>query len=215
MLTAGIPEDKIPAAIAQFLASGEASKLFQRFVKNHTAYTPAISAFQWSLQDLDPAAPKDPRKRFVAKSLRDFSKTHPLAPADLKAMQAMFPQLLKVVGRMSDDGVLLLAGTDIAGPRIPGFSVHDELSMLVQAGLTPLQALQTATLNPAVVLNATKDYGSVEAGKIADLVLLDANPLEDIANVDRISAVVLRGKLFGRADLDRLLRQAQQTADQN
>ena len=215
MVLAGIPEEKISAAIAQFLASGTADALFARFVKNHTAYTPAISQFEWSLQDADPSAPKDPRKRYVAKSLRDFFLTqHPLAPDDLKAMQKMFPELVKVVGRMNRDGVLLLAGTDIAGSRIPGFSLHDELSMLVKAGLNPLQALQTATLNPAIVLNRTQDFGSIEAGKIADLVLLDANPLENIDNTGRISAVVLKGRLLRRSDLDKLLQDAQQLANQ-
>jgi len=133
----------------------------------------------------------------------------------LKAMQKMFPELVKVVGRMNRDGVLLLAGTDIAGSRIPGFSLHDELSMLVKAGLNPLQALQTATLNPAIVLNRTQDFGSIEAGKIADLVLLDANPLENIDNTGRISAVVLKGRLLRRSDLDKLLQDAQQLANQN
>jgi len=133
----------------------------------------------------------------------------------LKAMQKMFPELVKVVGRMNRDGVLLLAGTDIAGSRIPGFSLHDELSMLVKAGLNPLQALQTATLNPAIVLNRTQDFRSIEAGKIADLVLLDANPLENIDNTGRISAVVLKGRLLRRSDLDKLLQDAQQLANQN
>jgi imidazolonepropionase-like amidohydrolase len=66
---------------------------------------------------------------------------------------------------MDRDGVRMLAGTDIVGPQIPGFSVHDELSTLVRAGLTTLQALQTATQNPALVLNRTQDFGSVEAAK--------------------------------------------------
>jgi imidazolonepropionase-like amidohydrolase len=215
MLTAGISEQEIPDAISDFLASDAPDKLFQRFVKNRTAYTPAIAMFQWSLQDADPSAPKDMRKRYVAKSLRDFSLTHPLAHDDLKSLQRMFPGLTKVVERMSRDGVLLLAGTDIAGPRIPGFSVHDELSMLVKAGLTPFQALQTATLNPAAAIHRTKDFGTLEPGRFADIVLLDANPLENIDNTQRIAAVVARGRLFRRQDLDDLLRQAQRLADQN
>jgi imidazolonepropionase-like amidohydrolase len=152
---------------------------------------------------------------YVAKSQRNFFAQHPIAASDLRAMEAMAPEMAKVVGRMSRDGVLLLAGTDIAGPRIPGFSLPDELSMLVKAGLTPLQALQTATLNPAVVLHSTNDLGTVEPGKVADVVLLDANPLEDIGNTRRISAVVVRGRLFRRSDLDGLLRKAQRLANQN
>ena len=108
---------------------------------------------------------------------------------------------------------MLLAGTDIAGARIPGFSLHDELAMLVTAGLTPMQALQTATINPAVVLNQTKDRGTVETGRIADLVLLEKNPLSDIRNTTQISAVVLRGRLFTRADLDALLALGQRLAN--
>ena len=153
--------------------------------------------------------------RYVAKSQRNFFAQHPFAASDLRAMEAMTPEMVKVVGLMSRDGVLLLAGTDIAGPRIPGFSLQDELSMLVKAGLRPLQALQTATLNPAVVIHRTKDFGAVEVGKFADLVLLDANPLEDIGNTQRISAVIVRGRVFRRNDLDHLLREAHELANQN
>ncbi len=147
-------------------------------------------------------------------SLRDFLQTHPLQPDDLKAMKRIFPELLKVVARMQQDGVMLLAGTDIAGPRIPGFSLQDELSVLVQAGLTPLQALQTATLNPATVLEKTTASGTVEPGKIADLVLLDANPLEDIHNANGINEVIVDGILYRRVDLDGMLRDAEIRAEQ-
>jgi len=88
---------------------------------------------------------------------------------------------------------------------MPGFSLHDELGLMVKAGLTPMQALQTATLNPARFLGTEKDYGTVEKGKVADLVLLDANPLDDIANTTKIASVVYGGKLFPRAALDKML----------
>jgi imidazolonepropionase-like amidohydrolase len=78
--------------------------------------------------------------------------------------------------------------------------------LFVRAGLTPMQALQTATRNPALFLNRLVDTGTVEKGKRADLVLLDANPLEDIANTRRIRAVVLAGRYFARPDLDQMLR---------
>lgn len=83
----------------------------------------------------------------------------------------------------------------------PGFGLHDELRLLVEAGLTPLQVLQSATLNPARFLGRTDDLGTVEAGKLADLVLLDANPLEDIGNTRRIRAVVVDGRLLERPAL--------------
>jgi imidazolonepropionase-like amidohydrolase len=111
-------------------------------------------------------------------------------------------------------GVPFMAGTDTAaGVHIfPGFSLHQELALFVQAGLTPMQALQTATRNPAQFMGRLADMGTVEKGKFADLILLDANPLDDIANTRRIRAVVLAGRYFGRAELDHMLRQVQEAA---
>ena len=101
---------------------------------------------------------------------------------------------------------MLLAATDVGVPfQVPGISLHVELERLVEAGLTPLEALQTATLNPARVLALTESSGSIGPGKFADLVLLDANPLEDIRNTQKIHAVVANGRLFRRADLDQIL----------
>jgi imidazolonepropionase-like amidohydrolase len=87
----------------------------------------------------------------------------------------------------------------------PGFSLHDELTLLVQAGLSPMEALQAATLNPARFLGKEKDLGTVEKGKIADLVVLDANPLEEIGNSRKIDAVVLNGKLLPKPELQKML----------
>lgn len=113
---------------------------------------------------------------------------------------------LKIVSLMYGAGVQFLAGTDNPGAyTFPGFSLHDELALFVEAGLSPLQALQTATLLPARYLNATDSLGHVAAGKVADLVLLDANPLEDIRNTRRINAVVVNGRYFDQAALKRLL----------
>jgi imidazolonepropionase-like amidohydrolase len=88
----------------------------------------------------------------------------------------------------------------------PGFSLHDELGLLVRAGLTPLEALQTATINPAEFFGMQGALGTVEQGKVADLVLLNANPLENIANTKRIAAVIANGRLFDRAALNALLQ---------
>jgi imidazolonepropionase-like amidohydrolase len=101
---------------------------------------------------------------------------------------------------------MLLAATDVGIPMlVPGLSLHEELVLLVQAGLAPFEALQTATVNPAQVLGTADSMGTIEPGKLADLVLLDANPLVDIANTQRIRAVIAAGRLYRRADLDRLL----------
>jgi imidazolonepropionase-like amidohydrolase len=106
---------------------------------------------------------------------------------------------------MREAGVPLLAGTDTPSPfSFPGSGLHDELELLVEAGLSPLEALQTATRNPARFLGRLRDLGTVEKGKLADLVLLDADPLKHIGNTRRISAVVIGGRLLDRRALDRL-----------
>ncbi len=104
-------------------------------------------------------------------------------------------------------GVPLMAGTDTAaGLHIfPGFRSHEELALFVEAELTPMQALQTATLNPARFMNRLSDMGTIEQGKLADLVLLDADPLDDIRNTFKIRAVILAGRYFDRGALDRML----------
>lgn len=105
-------------------------------------------------------------------------------------------------------GVGLLTGTDANYNQINvfyGFSVHNELALLADAGLTPLEALRTATLNPARYLNATDSLGTVAAGKLADLVVLDADPLINIRYTREIHAVVANGRLFDRRAIDSLL----------
>ena len=113
---------------------------------------------------------------------------------------------LEIVRMMAEAGVPLLAGSDVANPfSFYGAGLHDELGLFVEAGLSPLEALQTATLNPARFLSATDSLGTLETGKLADLVLLDANPLQDIRNVRHPRAVVLNGEFLNRSFLDSLL----------
>jgi imidazolonepropionase-like amidohydrolase len=111
-------------------------------------------------------------------------------------------------------GVQFLAGTN--GPStnsFPGFSLHQELELLVKGGFTPLQALQTATFNPALYMAKLDKYGVVERGRIANMVLLDDNPLSDIRNTQKISGVVLRGTYLSRGELDEMLAHVEQWAN--
>ena len=118
----------------------------------------------------------------------------------------------KVVTRdMAAAGVGILAGCDAL---IAGFCVHDELATMVRAGMTPVAALQAATANPARYLKMEQTLGTVAVGRRADLVLLEGNPLDDMANIRRIRAVVLGGRLLERTDLDRLLSEARLAAAQ-
>ncbi|MBK8550222.1 MAG: amidohydrolase family protein [Ignavibacteria bacterium] len=109
-----------------------------------------------------------------------------------------YEQILTLLKPMKDGGVKFLAGSDYPNPYCyPGFSLHEELRLFVEkAGFTPLDALQTATINPAVFFKVDKDLGNVETGKIASFLLLGANPLENINNTKKINAVILRGKFY-------------------
>ena len=113
---------------------------------------------------------------------------------------------LGLIKKMYDAKIPFLAGTD--APQgydlVPGASIHRELQLFVRAGLTPLQALQTATLNPAIFFGKLADWGAVAAGKTADLVVLTRNPLVDIANTRSVAAVVADGRYYSPRDLDRL-----------
>jgi len=114
---------------------------------------------------------------------------------------------------LHDAGARMLAGSDaLAVGVFPGFGLHDELESMVDAGLTPAEALVSATLEPARYLQATDSLGTIEPGKVADLVLLGGNPLEDIRNTRRIQAVIVRGRWFDRRALDHLLDQAAESA---
>jgi imidazolonepropionase-like amidohydrolase len=104
-------------------------------------------------------------------------------------------------------GIMLLAGTQSSYDSVgtPGLILHDELALFVQAGLSPFEALKTATLNPAKFMRREKDLGTIEMGKLADLVLLDSNPLADISNTRKINSVVVNGRLLNRNTLDKIL----------
>ena len=103
---------------------------------------------------------------------------------------------------MHKAGVQIMAGSDFSDwGTVPGIDLHNELALLVEAGFTPLEALQSATLNPAKFLGKTDGFGTIQVGRTADLVLVDMNPLEDISHTRKIHALVLRGKFFPLASI--------------
>jgi hypothetical protein len=170
-----------------------------------------LDQLDWDHQSLDKYVPAYWRE-VTWKRFKD--EMMPGITADPVALRKQaYAASLKRMDEMHRTGVRFLAGTD-AAPAIyvlPGFSLHDELSIFVDAGFTPMEALQTATSNPAEFLGR-KDSGDVAAGYEADLVLLSANPVDDIHNTQKINGVVAAGKFFDRTALDRLLEQAQKAA---
>jgi imidazolonepropionase-like amidohydrolase len=132
----------------------------------------------------------------------------------LETRKKFIERELEFVQLLHKAGVPFLAGTDTPpGVYIfPGFSLHEELQRFVAAGFTPLEALQTATLNPAQFFHMEDQLGTVEKGKIADLVFLDANPLQDIHNTQRVSGVILNGQFFSKSDLQKILQRVEVSA---
>ena len=194
--------DDVKTLVSTYNGS-KASDLFSKFVANRTFVTPTLVRAA-----VERPSVSDPRVKYFSPALRDYTfppSTRPPDPAVLEAQKLMYEYHQRLVKAMQSSGVKLLAGTDSS---FFGSAVHDEL---VKAGLTPMQALQTATRNPADYFGNLDSMGTIEKGKRADLVLLDANPLVAIDNVRKISAVVVNGRLLDRKALDRMLVQVQST----
>ena len=195
----------------------KAAGLFALLKRNGTWQCPTLTLLHMFAYGDDPAARKDTRLRYLPRQVSeswDPSKVDGAhTPEDFAFAKREFQKDLEVVGAMQRAGVGILAGTDTPNPLcFPGFSLHEELRFLVKSGLTPMEALQAATLSPARFLKKERDLGTVEQGKIADLVLLDANPLEDIENTTKITAVVQGGKLYPRSSLDEMLSSVESAA---
>jgi imidazolonepropionase-like amidohydrolase len=151
-------------------------------------------------------------------ALLDERMTPPIpnpTPAQLEAIHAKYRATIRPFTALIQGGARFVTGTDIpVKPLVPGFALHHELFALVEAGLTPMQAIQAATRNSAQAAGRGDSVGTIEPGKRADLVLLDADPTADIRNSRRISAVVTRGRLLNRARLDGLLAESEAWAKQ-
>jgi imidazolonepropionase-like amidohydrolase len=192
--------------------STKAAALFARLRRNGTWQVPTLVVLYQAGESVDAGHPAtDSLGAYIPRGLREY--WHALPAEVAVKMGALYRMHAELVDQLNRAGVSMLAGSDCPNPYVyPGFSLHDEMGLLVQAGLTPAEALRTATINPARFLGVTDSLGSVATGKIADLVLLDANPLDDIANTKRIRAVIQGGRLVDRRALDDLLAHAKALA---
>ncbi len=175
-----------------------------------------LSHFQALLQDTTGAL--HPLRPYLsAFLLADWKEqVDEVTPQRTAYFRQFWPVGLKHIREMQQSGVRIMAGSDVAVLNVfPGASLHEELRLLVDSvGMSPMDALASATRRPAEWLGLADSVGTIAPGKVADLILLDGDPLRDINNTRRINAVMLRGRLFQRADLDALLAEVGRMPDQ-
>jgi hypothetical protein len=193
----------------------KAASLFAALKRNHTWQCPTLTVNRSIVNLDDPTFTEDPRLKYMSREIREMwnpkndFRWKDRTAEDYAQGRLTYQKLIEVVGKMRRSGVEFLAGTDVGNPYcFPGFSLHDELALLVGAGLSPMEALQSATRNPARFLGMENEFGTVRKGRLAGLVLLDADPLADIRNTTRINSVVVNGRLLDRSGLDKLLAEA-------
>ena len=185
-----------------------------------TAYTPTHVASigqDWTL--LSGAYRDDERVRYIVAPQRWIWRfvanmsVSGIDAQDRATLEAYYRASLKLTQRANAQGVTVLAGADALDPYVVhGFGLHDELAQLVLAGLTPAQVLKTATWNPVRHLGFERHFGTLETGKMADMLLLDGNPIEDIRHLQKIDSLFYDGKHYSRQDLDAMLAFAQDQA---
>ena len=211
----GFPE---PRGLFDTYSDAKAANLFAAFVRTGTWQTPTLALVHGFAYGDELS--KDPRLKYMPESWRktanprDEPYMRDMPPGEFTAfvtrVRALLQRYKQLVRDMHKAGVMFLAGTDIGlnNPVLPGVGLHQELELLVESGFTPLEALETATKNPATYFGVTNQLGTLEVGKVADIVMLDANPLADIRNTQKVRAVIMRGRYFSRADLDGMLERA-------
>lgn len=207
---------RVQATALETYDEKKAADLIARFAKNQTWQCPTLTVLRSNAYLGDENFRRDGRVKYIPRlmqqrwNFRLANRRGGDSDVEKKVLQKQF----EIVGAMQKAGVPILAGTDTGNPFcFPGFSLHEELALLVIAGLTPIEALRSATLNPAKFFGLDQTLGTIEQGKIADLVLLDANPLVDIRNTQRINAVVSNGRLYDRKALDKMLGEAEVSAN--
>jgi hypothetical protein len=210
------PTRSTAAFLHDSFSAAKLRALADRLKKNQTIVVPTLSNY-WSRYEPrtehSVLAAAD-RLSYVPAGYVGFWRGLGEPPRGDEDARLLFEQSLIAVRELHMAGVTILPGTDVGVPfQVPGFSLHDELSLLVKAGLPEMEVLEAATRNPARVFGIT-DQGTIEPGMRADLLLLDSNPLEKIDNVSKIRTVVARGRVFQRDELDTMLGEIRRAASE-
>jgi imidazolonepropionase-like amidohydrolase len=205
------PRFPVQAALGR-CSSQDLAPLYARFVRNQTWVTPTFAgAYQIAGWPND-VVPGDSLAHYLPDSLLRFvQQIFPMPdsiPIGADSIgRAVYAKRLAQVATMHRAGVRILTGTDAPLRNSPpGFGLHEELLLLTRGGLSPFEVIRAATLEPARYLGMLDSAGTIASGKLADLVLLDANPLRDIRNTRRIAAVVANGRLYDANERQKLLR---------
>ncbi len=190
-------------------SEAEQNKIIEAFIENKAAFVPTLVAWTERLVPLekakaivaDDANKIDYRRKYTSPELIEYwgvqlEPRKPLSEKGLEGWTNAIDSMAKDIGIMHRKGVRVTPGTDLAVPLVfPGFSLHDELKMFVtKIGMTPMQAIESATKTPAEFMGMQNCLGTIEKGKIADIVLLDANPLDNINNIRKVNSVIVQGK---------------------
>jgi imidazolonepropionase-like amidohydrolase len=179
--------------------SPQAKKVVQLLLEHHTVVDPTLALLEIISHSTDkPVSAFEPGILKVAPELREGLETMGVPPAESQQAAARFRMLLETVHVLHEAGVPIVAGTDQA---VPGFSLDRELELYVQAGFTPMEAIQAATLAPARAMGMEKESGTIEPGKRADVILVEGNPLENISDIRKVSTVFAGGRMYQPAAL--------------
>src|SRR5256714_7372004 len=180
--------------------------LIPTLLRNGTYVCPTLVEYSARAHVHELAAQDDPRLKHISPNLKQFwDGQMGQFPKSTEVQKQVLAWRMAAVPVLNKAGVPLLAGTDLGFPYVFPGDLLKELELFVEAGISPLDALRTATINPARFLKLDSELGSVQTGKIADLVLLDGNPLEDIKNLRRLVAVIANGRFFDRASIESLV----------
>jgi imidazolonepropionase-like amidohydrolase len=179
--------------------SPESQKTIRFFQDHHTVFDPTIALYEWILHPSNvPFAQIEPGAANLPPELIAPINNSGMNPQYADAARANRQLFIETIRALHRAGLTIVAGTDQA---VPGHSLKRELELYVEAGFTPMEAIQAATIVPARVMKRDKEVGTVEAGKIADLILVEGNPLDNISNLRKTSIVVTNGRMFECAKL--------------